>query len=103
VRATGIDPAEVEDIVFGCVDTIGPQSSDIARTTWLAAGLPESVPGRDRRPPVRRLATGRPLRHPGGRQRLRRPRRRGRSADPVLMLTAPITATTHALRGTERS
>ena len=42
---TGIDPAAVEDVVFGCVDTIGPQAGDIARTCWLAAGLPEEVPG----------------------------------------------------------
>src|SRR5277367_896195 len=42
---TGIDPAAVDDVVFGCVDTVGPQAGDIARTAWLAAGLPESVPG----------------------------------------------------------
>jgi acetyl-CoA C-acetyltransferase len=42
---TGIDPAAVEDVVFGCLDTIGPQAGDIARTCWLAAGLPEEVPG----------------------------------------------------------
>jgi acetyl-CoA C-acetyltransferase len=42
---TGIDPAAVEDVFFGCVDTIGPQAGDIARTCWLAAGLPEEVPG----------------------------------------------------------
>jgi acetyl-CoA C-acetyltransferase len=42
---TGIDPALVEDVVFGCLDTIGPQAGDIARTCWLAAGLPEEVPG----------------------------------------------------------
>ncbi len=42
---TGIDPALVEDVVFGCLDTIGSQSGDIARTCWLAAGLPEEVPG----------------------------------------------------------
>ncbi len=42
---TGIDPAAVEDVVFGCVDTIGPQAGDIARTCWLAAGLPDDVPG----------------------------------------------------------
>ena len=42
---TGVDPAAVEDVVFGCVDTIGPQAGDIARTCWLAAGLPEEVPG----------------------------------------------------------
>jgi len=42
---TGIDPAAVEDVVFGCVDALGPQAGDIARTCWLAAGLPEEVPG----------------------------------------------------------
>jgi acetyl-CoA C-acetyltransferase len=42
---TGIDPAAVEDVVLGCVDTLGPQAGDIARTAWLAAGLPEEVPG----------------------------------------------------------
>ena len=45
VDRTGIDPGAVEDVVFGCVDTIGPQAGDIARTCWLAAGLPEHVPG----------------------------------------------------------
>ncbi|MFI7109204.1 acetyl-CoA C-acetyltransferase [Nonomuraea sp. NPDC050227] len=39
------DPAAVEDVIFGCVDTIGPQAGDVARTCWLAAGLPEEVPG----------------------------------------------------------
>ncbi len=42
---TGADPAAVADVIFGCVDTIGPQAGDIARTCWLAAGLPEEVPG----------------------------------------------------------
>ncbi len=45
IRRTGIDPAAVDDVIFGCVDTIGPQAGDIARTSWLAAGLPEAVPG----------------------------------------------------------
>jgi acetyl-CoA C-acetyltransferase len=45
VDRTGIDPAIVEDVVFGCVDTIGPQAGDVARTCWLAAGLPDHVPG----------------------------------------------------------
>ena len=39
------DPATVDDVIFGCVDTVGPQAGDIARTSWLAAGLPEAVPG----------------------------------------------------------
>jgi len=42
---TGIDPGAVEDVIFGCCDTIGSQSGDIARTCWLSAGLPEHVPG----------------------------------------------------------
>jgi acetyl-CoA C-acetyltransferase len=45
VERTGIDPAGVEDVVMGCLDTIGPQAGDIARTAWLAAGLPETTPG----------------------------------------------------------
>src|SRR5512136_1108888 len=42
---TGLDPLAVDDVVFGCVDALGPQAGDIARTAWLAAGLPEEVPG----------------------------------------------------------
>src|SRR6187431_3530645 len=45
VKRSGIDPSLVDDVVFGCVDTIGPQAGDIARTCWLAAGLPDHVPG----------------------------------------------------------
>ena len=45
MERTGIDPAAVEDVMFGCVDTVGGQAGDIARTCWLAAGLPEHVPG----------------------------------------------------------
>ncbi|HEY6793555.1 MAG TPA: acetyl-CoA C-acetyltransferase [Kineosporiaceae bacterium] len=44
-RTVDVDPAAVDDVVLGCVDTVGPQSGDIARTCWLAAGLPEAVPG----------------------------------------------------------
>jgi acetyl-CoA C-acetyltransferase len=40
-----VDPDQIDDVIFGCVDTIGPQAGDIARTAWLAAGLPEEVPG----------------------------------------------------------
>jgi len=39
------DPLAVDDVIFGCVDTIGPQAGDVARTCWLAAGLPDEVPG----------------------------------------------------------
>jgi acetyl-CoA C-acetyltransferase len=40
-----VDPAAVDDVVFGCVDTIGPQAGDIARTCWLVAGYSDEVPG----------------------------------------------------------
>lgn len=40
-----VDPGAIEDVVFGCVDAVGVQAGDIARTAWLAAGLPEHVPG----------------------------------------------------------
>jgi acetyl-CoA C-acetyltransferase len=40
-----IDPAAVDDVILGCLDNIGSQAGDIARTAALAAGLPESVPG----------------------------------------------------------
>lgn len=45
VERTGIDPAAVEDVVWGCCDTIGGQAGDIGRTAWLVAGMPEHVPG----------------------------------------------------------
>ena len=45
VERSGIDPGAVDDVVFGCLDTIGSQAGDIARTAWLAAGYPEDVPG----------------------------------------------------------
>ena len=45
ITRTGIDPAAVDDVVWGCTDTIGAQAGDIARTAWLVAGMPEAVPG----------------------------------------------------------
>jgi acetyl-CoA C-acetyltransferase len=40
-----VDPDAVEDVIFGCLDQIGPNSGDIARTCALVGGLPEHVPG----------------------------------------------------------
>lgn len=45
MRRTGVDPGAVDDVVFGCVETIGPQAGDVARTCWLVAGMPDHVPG----------------------------------------------------------
>jgi acetyl-CoA acyltransferase len=45
VERTGIDPERVDDVIAGCVSQVGEQSYNIARNAWLAAGLPETVPG----------------------------------------------------------
>jgi acetyl-CoA C-acetyltransferase len=45
VERNGIPDNEYDDVIFGCVDTIGPLAGDIARTAWLAAGLSQEVPG----------------------------------------------------------
>lgn len=42
---TEVDPAAIDDVMWGCVDAIGPQAGDIGRTCWLVAGLPEEIPG----------------------------------------------------------
>jgi acetyl-CoA acyltransferase len=42
---TGIDPAVVDDVIWGCVGQVGEQTFDIGRNAVLAAGWPESVPG----------------------------------------------------------
>ena len=45
VERSKADPLAVDDVVWGCVDAIGPQAGNIGRTCWLAAGLPEDIPG----------------------------------------------------------
>lgn len=45
VSRAGLDPVNVDDVVWGCVSQIGEQTYDIARTAVFAAGWPESVPG----------------------------------------------------------
>jgi acetyl-CoA C-acetyltransferase len=45
VERHDLDPEAVDDVILGCLDNIGAQAGDIARTAALAAGLPESVPG----------------------------------------------------------
>jgi len=42
---SGLDPALVDDVIWGCVSQVGEQTLDIARNAVLAAGWPESVPG----------------------------------------------------------
>jgi acetyl-CoA C-acetyltransferase len=45
VERNTIPDIDYDDVMFGCVDTIGPLAGDIARTAWLAAGLAQEVPG----------------------------------------------------------
>lgn len=45
VGRNAIPDSDYDDVIFGCVDAIGPLAGDIARTSWLAAGLAEAVPG----------------------------------------------------------
>jgi len=45
VERNPIPAEDYDDVIFGCVDTIGALAGDIARTAWLAAGLPLAVPG----------------------------------------------------------
>jgi acetyl-CoA acyltransferase len=45
VQKAGIDPALVDDVIWGCVMQAGEQALDIARTALLTAGWPETVPG----------------------------------------------------------
>ncbi|MBS0455681.1 MAG: acetyl-CoA C-acetyltransferase [Proteobacteria bacterium] len=44
VERTDADPALIEDVIMGCVDQAGEQSSNVARNAVLASKLPESVP-----------------------------------------------------------
>jgi acetyl-CoA C-acetyltransferase len=45
LAATGIDPAQVDDVIMGCVTQIGEQAFNVARQVILASDLPDSVPG----------------------------------------------------------
>ncbi len=45
VERAGVDPAVVEDVIWGCVGQVGEQTFDIGRTAALAAGWPETVTG----------------------------------------------------------
>jgi acetyl-CoA C-acetyltransferase len=44
VARSGVDPAAIDDVILGCVDQVGAQSTNIGRVAVLSAGLPESIP-----------------------------------------------------------
>ena len=43
IERTGVDPAEIEQVIGGCISQVGPQAFNVTRTAWLAAGLPVSA------------------------------------------------------------
>lgn len=45
VERSGVDPAQIEDVIWGCVSQSGEQTFDIGRNAALAAGFPETVTG----------------------------------------------------------
>src|SRR5258707_7845115 len=45
VERSGADPAQIEDVIMGCVMQAGEQSNNVARNAVMASKLPESVPG----------------------------------------------------------
>src|SRR5271155_34398 len=45
VERTGVDPALIDDVIWGCVSQVGDQSSNVGRFAVLAAGWPETIPG----------------------------------------------------------
>src|SRR5205823_9126144 len=44
VRRAGIEPGQVDDVVFGCVSQVGEQSLNVGRNAWLTAGFPVTTP-----------------------------------------------------------
>ena len=45
IKRAGIEPDQVDDVVFGCVTQVGEQSLNVARNAWLTAGFPFTTPG----------------------------------------------------------
>ncbi len=45
VERNNIPAEEYDDVIWGALDAIGPLAGNIGRSSWLAAGLPETVPG----------------------------------------------------------
>jgi len=61
IERTGVDPGQIDDVVFGCVDQVGPLAGDIARNLWLVAGPAGACSRYHRRPAMRLIAAGRAL------------------------------------------
>ena len=82
VARTGVDPAQIDDVIAGAVTQVGDQAVNIARNALLGAGFPESRARHDRRPAVRQQPAGHQLRRAGrDLRRIRHRDRRGRRVD----------------------
>ena len=66
---TDFDPGAVEDVIFGCCDTIGSQAGDIARTCLARRRSPSSRPGRNDRSTMWFVTTIRAFRRSGSHER----------------------------------
>ena len=64
LERTGVDPAQIDDVIWGCVSQTGEQTGNIGRFAALAAGLPEEIPGVADRSAVRVQPAGGPLLRP---------------------------------------
>ena len=71
VERTDLDPPAVEDVFFGCVDALGPQAGDIARTVLARRRATRGGARHHHRPPVRLVAAGAALRGAGRDERHR--------------------------------
>ena len=78
VERAGVDPASIDDVYFGCANQAGEDNRNVARMAALLAGLPDSVAGVTRQPPVRVRPLRRRLRVARDHRRGRRDRGRGR-------------------------
>src|SRR5580693_895701 len=45
LERTGVDPGRIDDVIGGCVSQVGEQGTNLTRNAWVAAGLPQAVPG----------------------------------------------------------
>ena len=78
VERAGVDPGEVDDVIVGCLDQVGEQSANIARSAGSRRGVPRERSRDDDGSAVRKLAAGRSLRGPGDHGGGLRHRHRGR-------------------------
>ena len=71
-RAPDLDPARIDDASFGNANGAGEDNRNVGRMAVLLAGLPTSVPGHDRQPPLRLEPRRRDAGQPRDRDRRRR-------------------------------